>query len=65
MKIIIDNNVLLDVFQNRVSFVQFSSQVLHLVEINQIKGFITANSITGACSKSMFVVKTPLPLIPS
>lgn len=25
---------------------QFSSQVLHLVEINQIKGSITANSIT-------------------
>ncbi|MDK2821768.1 MAG: hypothetical protein PWP31_1733 [Clostridia bacterium] len=46
MKTIIDNNVILDVFQNREPFVQFSSKVLRLVETNQIKGFITANSIT-------------------
>jgi predicted nucleic acid-binding protein len=46
MKVIIDNNVILDVFQNRDPFVQFSSKVLRLVETKQIKGYITANSIT-------------------
>ncbi len=46
MKAIIDNNVILDVFQNREPFVQHSSKVLRLVETNHLKGFITANSIT-------------------
>ena|SRR5690554_6166779 len=46
MKIIIDNNVVLDVFQNRKPFVTSSSRVLRLVETKQIKGYITANSIT-------------------
>ncbi len=46
MKVIIDNNVILDVFQNSEPFVQHSSQVLRLVETNHLKGFITANSIT-------------------
>ncbi|MFW6306732.1 MAG: PIN domain-containing protein [Bacillota bacterium] len=46
MKIIIDNNIILDVFQNRKPFVKYSSKVLRLVETNQIKGHITANSIT-------------------
>ena len=46
MKIIIDNNIILDVFQNRKPFVKFSSKVLRLVETNQLKGYITANSIT-------------------
>lgn len=46
MKIIIDNNVILDVFQKRKPFVEFSSKVLRLVEANQVKGYITSNSIT-------------------
>lgn len=46
MKVIIDNNIILDVFQNREPFIQFSSNILRLVETRQIKGFITANSIT-------------------
>lgn len=46
MKIVIDNNVILDVFQNREPFVQFSSKVLRLVETKQVKGYVTANSIT-------------------
>jgi len=46
MKIVIDNNVILDVFQNREPFVQFSSRVLRLVETKQVKGYVTANSIT-------------------
>ena len=46
IKAIIDNNVILDVFQNREPFVQHSSKVLRLVETNRLKGFITANSIT-------------------
>lgn len=46
MKIVIDNNIILDVFQNREPFVQYSSKVLRLVETKQIKGYVTANSIT-------------------
>ncbi len=46
MKVVIDSNVILDVFQNRVPFVQFSSRVLRLAETKQIKGYVTANSIT-------------------
>ncbi len=46
MKIVIDDNVILDIFQNREPFVQFSSKVLRLVETKQIKGYVTANSIT-------------------
>ncbi|MFV9510472.1 PIN domain-containing protein [Tepidibacillus sp. LV47] len=46
MKIIIDNNVILDVFHNREPFVQFSANVLRLVETKQLKGYITANSVT-------------------
>jgi predicted nucleic acid-binding protein len=46
MKIVIDNNVILDVFQNRKPFVEYSSKVLTLVETKHVKGYITANSIT-------------------
>ncbi|SHJ40215.1 Predicted nucleic acid-binding protein, contains PIN domain [Dethiosulfatibacter aminovorans DSM 17477] len=46
MKVIIDNNVILDVFQNRQPFVQHSSEILRLVETNHLKGFVTANSVT-------------------
>ncbi len=46
MKIIIDNNVIIDVLQNRKPFVEPSSKLLRLVETNHVKGYITANSIT-------------------
>jgi predicted nucleic acid-binding protein len=46
MKILIDNNVIIDVFQNREPFVKHSSKILELCEKNIIEGFITANSIT-------------------
>lgn len=46
MKIIVDNNVILDVFQNREPFVELSSKVLRLVETKHVIGYITANSIT-------------------
>lgn len=46
MKIVIDKNVILDVFQNRKPFVEFSAKVLRLVETNHINGYVTANSIT-------------------
>ena len=46
MKVIMDNNVILDVFQNRDPFVQFSSKVLRLVETRHVKGYIAANSVT-------------------
>ena len=46
MKVLFDNNVILDIYQNREPFVQYSSQVLRLAETKHIKGYITANSIT-------------------
>ena len=56
MKIMIDNNVILDLFQNREPFVEFSSKVLRLVETNHVEGYITANSITDNV-KVVFIFK--------
>ena len=46
MKILIDTNVLVDVFYNREPFVHDAQKVLNLVEVHQVQGFITANSVT-------------------
>ena len=46
MKILIDTNVLIDVFYNREPFVQDAQKILNLVEVHQVQGFITANAIT-------------------
>ena len=46
MKVIVDNNIILDVFQNREPYVEFSSVILRLIETKRIKGYVTANSIT-------------------
>lgn len=46
MQILIDNNIILDVLQNRKPFVIHSSKVLRLIETKQVKGYITANSVT-------------------
>lgn len=46
MKILIDTNVLVDVFYNREPFVHDARKVLNLVEVRQVQGFITANSVT-------------------
>ena len=46
MKIVIDTNVILDILQRREPFVHSSVKILRLVEARQIKGYITANSVT-------------------
>lgn len=46
MKILIDTNVLVDVFYNREPFVQDAQKVLNLIEVRQVQGFITANAVT-------------------
>lgn len=46
MKILVDNNVIIDVFQNRKPFVNHSSKILKLSEKKILEAFITANSIT-------------------
>ncbi len=46
MKLLIDNNVIIDVFQNRLPFSEHSARVLKLIELDYCEGFITANSIT-------------------
>jgi predicted nucleic acid-binding protein len=42
----IDTNVIIDVYQNRLNFVENSSKVLKLSETNKITGFITASTVT-------------------
>jgi predicted nucleic acid-binding protein len=46
MKLLIDNNVIIDVFQDRKPFSEHSSKILELVESGILEGYITANSIT-------------------
>jgi predicted nucleic acid-binding protein len=46
MKLLIDNNVIIDVFQDRKPFSEHSSKILELTEIGYCQGFVTANSIT-------------------
>ena len=46
MKILIDNNVIIDVLLNREPFVDNSSAVLKLCEANSFQGFMTATTIT-------------------
>lgn len=46
MKVLIDTNLTIDVLAKRAPFYEKSAQILHLSEIGQIKGHITANSVT-------------------
>lgn len=46
MKILIDTNVILDVYLNREPFAADSAQVLKLSESGQAAGSITANTVT-------------------
>jgi len=45
MRILVDTNILLDVLLARKPFVDFSSEILRLVEKGRVEGFVTANSI--------------------
>ncbi|HPI20722.1 MAG TPA: PIN domain-containing protein, partial [Candidatus Kapabacteria bacterium] len=40
-RILIDSDVILDVFLNRIPFAKFSAQILSLCDLKLIKGFIT------------------------
>lgn len=46
MKLLIDNNIVIDVFQDREPFSEYSTKILKLIEFGDFEGFITANSIT-------------------
>lgn len=45
MKVLIDTNVILDVLANRKEFVNDSSKILKLCEVNELKGYVSALSI--------------------
>ena len=46
MKLLIDNNVIIDVFQDRKPFSEYSTKILKLIELGDFEGYITANSVT-------------------
>lgn len=46
MKIVIDTNVILDVYLNREPFAADSAELLRLCEKGRVKGSITANTVT-------------------
>ena len=46
MKVMIDTNVIIDVYQNRPPFVTTSAKILKLAESREITGMVTASTIT-------------------
>ena len=46
MKLLIDNNIIIDVFQDRKPFSEYSTKILELIELGDYEGYITANSVT-------------------
>ena len=46
MKLLIDNNIVIDVFQDREPFSEKSAEILEMIEFGYHEGYITANSIT-------------------
>lgn len=46
MKIIIDTNIIIDVYQSREPFCQPASKILKLCESKKVSGSITANTVT-------------------
>jgi len=46
MKIMVDTNVIIDVYQNRTAFAPASAKILKLSENNNIMGMITASTVT-------------------
>jgi len=47
MKILVDNNVVLDVLINNPAFLAHSKKIFDFAEQKQITGFISAGSITA------------------
>ena len=46
MKVMIDTNIIIDVYKNRAEFAQFGVKILKLSESKKITGFITASTVT-------------------
>ena len=46
MKVMVDTNIVIDVYQNRAGFAQTSAKILKLSERNNITGIVTASTIT-------------------
>lgn len=46
MKVMVDTNVIIDVYQNRVAFAPASAKILKLSENRKITGIITASTVT-------------------
>ena len=46
MKVMIDTNAIIDVYQNRAAFVDNSAKVLKLSESRKLTGYITASTVT-------------------
>ncbi|MCL2215847.1 MAG: PIN domain-containing protein [Defluviitaleaceae bacterium] len=46
MKVMVDTNIVVDVYQNRAGFSETSAKILKLSESKKISGFITASTVT-------------------
>ncbi len=46
MKVLFDTNIILDVLLNRKEFIEHSSNIVGMVESNQIEGYLSATTIT-------------------
>ncbi len=47
MRILFDTNIILDVLLNRKKFVELSSNLVGMVESNNIEGYLCATTITA------------------
>ena len=47
MKVMIDTNIVIDVYQNRAGFAENSGKILKLSESRKISGFITVGTVTN------------------
>lgn len=56
MKVLIDTNIILDVFCNRKDFAEDSSKVFKLCEVKKVTGYISALSI----SNIMYIMRKEL-----
>lgn len=56
MKVLIDTNIILDVFCNHKDFVEDSAKVFKLCEVKKVTGYISALSI----SNIMYIMRKEL-----
>ena len=62
MKVMIDTNVITDVYQNRLPFVTYSAKILKLAEANKLIGMVTASTITDVYYILSRHIKDPVQL---